>query len=384
MQKLNILFLNSWYPSVVFPFNGNFIQQHARAVALNCNVACLHVEFRAQKELFEIAKSYNEGVFEVIVYIKKVENNFAFFKKLQRRHVAYKQGLALINEKFIKIDATHLNVVLPAGLFALYLKRKFKIPFIVTEHSTTYLKSSANKHSFLEKVVIKKVTQNASKICPVSNDLKKAMIFSGFKGDYSVIPNVVNPVYFKHKEKEISKPIRILHISSLKEAHKNGKGMLRVIKKLSQKRQDFTFTIISDGMLLPIEEYAKEINLKPTFFHIEGGRATEGIALAMQRHDLFLLFSNYENSPCVISESLVCGMPVISSNVGGIDEMITKENGVLVASGNEEQLVAGLDNILDNISEFNSKEIATNAKRIYGYETVSAQFVSIYKEILKD
>lgn len=384
MKKLNILFLNSWYPNAVFPANGNFIQQHARAVALNCNIACLHVEVRVQKELFEITKSFNEGVFEVIVYVKKVESNYSFIKKLHRRHLAYKKGLKIINEKFVKVDVTHLNVVLPAGLFAIYLKTKFKIPFIITEHSTTYLKSSGSTHRFLERFLIKKVVQKASKVCPVSNDLKEAMIFSGYQGDYAVIPNVVNTSYFKYQKKEILKKINILHVSSLKEEHKNGRGILRVMKKLSQRRQDFTFTMISDGDTLPIKKYAEEIELESSLFSLEGAKPAEGIALAMQEYDLFLLFSNYENLPCVISESLVSGMPVISSDVGGISEMITNENGVLVAAGNEGELLCKLEYVINNISKFNRSEIAINAKNTFSYETVGAQFFSIYKEIIKD
>jgi glycosyltransferase involved in cell wall biosynthesis len=383
MGKLNVLFLNSWYPNKLFPYNGNFIQQHARAVALNCNVACLQVEVREQKELFEVFEIENEGVLEVIVYAKKVKNNLLFVKKAIRRHKGYKLGLKLIKEKFPKIDITHLNVILPAGLFALYLQKKFKTPYIITEHSTIYLKISGLNYSFLEKILLKKVTKKASKICPVSYDLKEAMISSGYIGDYEVIPNVVNTKYFKFKERAISKPIKILHVSSLKEEHKNGKGILRVIKQLYKKRQDFTFTIISDGDLLPIKKYANKIDLKPNFFYIKGGKTIKEIAQIMQNFDLFLLFSNYENLPCVISESLVSGMPVISSDVGGIKEMITKENGILVTAKKEDELLLSLDKTLDNLSKFNRKEIAEKAKEKYSYLTVGNQFLSIYKEIIK-
>ena len=144
-------------------------------------------------------------------------------------------------------------MVLPAGLFALYLKKQFNIPFLITEHSTIYLKSNNRNYTFLEKFIIKKVTNKTSKICPVSHDLKNAMIANGFAGNYKVIPNVVNTKYFKYKEKEIELPIKILHVSSLKEEQKNGKGILRVVQELSKKRKDFTFTIISDGDLIPIK-----------------------------------------------------------------------------------------------------------------------------------
>ena len=383
MSKLTVLFLNSWYPNKIFPNNGNFIQQHARAVALHCNVACLQVEIRNQKKKVEVSKVENNGVLEVIIYVQKVKSKLLFLKKIRRRHQAYQLGLKLIKEKFPKIDITHLNVILPAGLFALYLKKQFKIPFIITEHSTTYLKISSIKHTFLEKIILKKVTRNAFKICPVSYDLKQAMIAVGYKGDYAVVPNVVNTNYFKFKNRAVLKPIKILHVSSLKEAHKNVKGILRVVKKISKIRQDFTFTIISDGNLIPIKKYIKSLDLHSNMVRIEGGKTIEQIAQIMQNFDLFLLLSNYENLPCVISEALVSGMPVISSNVGGIHEMITAENGILVTANNEDNLLYELNKILNNLDAFNRKEIAQIAKEKYSYQTVGNQFLSIYKEIIK-
>ena len=73
MSKLNVLFLNSWYPNAVYPFNGNFIQQHARAISHYCNVGCLNIEAKEQKKNIEVSKKYNNGVLEVILYTKKTK-----------------------------------------------------------------------------------------------------------------------------------------------------------------------------------------------------------------------------------------------------------------------------------------------------------------------
>jgi len=43
LKKLHVLFLASWYPSRVLKTNGDFIQRHAEAVALQHNVTVLHV-----------------------------------------------------------------------------------------------------------------------------------------------------------------------------------------------------------------------------------------------------------------------------------------------------------------------------------------------------
>lgn len=383
MTKLNVLFLNSWYPNKVHPFNGNFIQQHARAVALLCNVACLQVETREQQEDFEISKEYDEGVLEVIVYVKKTKGLLGFFKKVILRKKAYKKGYNLIKQELNTIDVTHLNVILTAGLFALYLKRKFKIPFIITEHSTRYLNIRKDGHGFFERKIIKQVTKKASKICPVSGDLKKAMINAGFKGKYEVIPNVVNTDYFKYVEKKQSNFTKILHISSLKAIHKNWEGILNVIKDLSIKRDDFSLTIVSDGYLKPVKEYAKKLDIDSRFLEIIGEKSTPEIAEIMQEFDVFLLFSNFENLPCVISEALVSGMPVISSDVGGINEMITKKSGVLVKAKDETQLLIELERFFENKHQYNNKDIAKEAEQKYSYQSVANSYVNIYKEILK-
>ncbi|MBL4670123.1 MAG: hypothetical protein JKY30_12790 [Flavobacteriales bacterium] len=41
-NKLNILFLASWYPNSKSTLAGNFIQQHAIAVSKHVNVAVIH------------------------------------------------------------------------------------------------------------------------------------------------------------------------------------------------------------------------------------------------------------------------------------------------------------------------------------------------------
>jgi glycosyltransferase involved in cell wall biosynthesis len=128
--------------------------------------------------------------------------------------------------------------------------------------------------------------------------------------------------------------------------------------------------MITDGDSLPTQKYAEEIRLESSFFSLEGAKSIEGLARAMQEYDLFLLFSNYENLPCVISKSLVSGMPVIFSDVGKISEIITNKNGVLVVTVDEAELICKLEDVINNISEFNRLKIAINAKNTYRYETI--------------
>ena len=264
MDKLNVLFLNSWYPNTIYPLNGNFIQQHARAVSLCCNVVCLHVKSRVQSQRYEISKQWNEGVLEIIIYYKKNSSKsvLSLFAKQQQQHRAFLKGFDIVTSKFFKIDIVHLNVMFPAGLFAIYLKIKFNIPYIVTEHSTTFLKISPLNHSRLETFFIKRIINYATVICPVSKDLATAINKYGSNLDVRIVPNVVNTKFFKYvNKKRTEKTINLLHISSLKEEHKNLRGLLNVVKSLSEKRSDFTLTIISNNCANDVVNYASKIGL---------------------------------------------------------------------------------------------------------------------------
>lgn len=385
-KKYNILFLASWYPNTTSPQAGNFIQKHAQSVAACCNVSVLHVVSRVQNEDFIVENSKNNGIFEVIVYYKKISTNIPVvsnYRKFKSQLTAYKKGFQVILEEFKKIDLVHLNVLFPAGIFALHLKQKLNIPFIATEHWTAFLKSDPTKINTIEKYYIKKIAKQAEVICPVSENLKKEMVNFGIQTPFQVIPNVVDTKLFHPQiNSENNNKRGILHVSSLKDEHKNITGILNVIKKLSEKRNDFILTIAGNGDANKFRLKAKEMSIPSDVILFEGEKSTQEVAQLLNINDMFLLFSHYENLPCVISESLVMGLPVITSDVGGINEMINERNGILVPPGNEEELYQQLNNILDNIHKYNRLEISNAAKEIYAYEAVGKQFYSIYQKIL--
>src|SRR5690606_41213396 len=60
-----------------------------------------------------------------------------------------------------------------------------------------------------------------------------------------------------------------------------------------------------------------------------GLKQGEELASLLRGSDLMLMFSHYENLPVVISEALCCGVLVISSDVGGIREVLKPRYGTL-------------------------------------------------------
>lgn len=381
-KKFNILFLASWYPNKLEPQNGNFIQRHAQAAASLCNVASLYVISSHETKGYEIEKNWVNNVFEVIVYYEKTKKIFPFLK-YKRYLKAQQLGFEAILEVFGKIDLTHLNVFYPAGIFALRLKKKLKIPFVVMEHWTGFLDINPYRISRFEKYVILKTAKAASMICPVSHNLKSALQQFGIDGPFEVIPNVVDTELFNFDKKERNEPKKILHVSTLNDEHKNVIGILNVINQLRKKRADFHITLAGNKQGDKHFNYLKKLGIPPGMVTILEEIPLEDIAELMRQQDIFVLFSNYENLPCVISEAHASGMVVVATDVGGVSEMIDTSNGFLINARDEAALFEKLDFLLDNLSLFNPEDIRAIATQKYSYGSVANQFYDVYKKVIE-
>lgn len=367
-KNLHILFLCGWYPSKVLPKNGDFIMRHAKTVSSKHTVSVLHIisKIGLLNTEIEVEKDLNFTTY--IAYTKPSKNPLI---KLYRFWSAYKILLTRI-ESF---DIVHLNKLYPFGFFALHLKKIKKIPYIISEHWTGYHLKGNQTLPWLEQFFSKKISKNASFVCPVSNDLKNSMLKSGLRGNYQIIPNVVNTALFKPTLKT-SKVFTITHISSLLDKHKNISGMLRVAKQLENTIDSFRWNFIG-GKEDQFKDLIKNLDFKQQQIHFIDHLNHEKIPTHLNESDVFVLFSNYENLPCVILEAFSCGTQVIATNVGGIDEFFPNEFGYLIEQNNEKQLLNKIINLYKKpknksskmhqytVDNFSSKKICDSFTKLY-------------------
>ncbi|MEJ7681188.1 MAG: glycosyltransferase family 4 protein [Segetibacter sp.] len=75
------------------------------------------------------------------------------------------------------------------------------------------------------------------------------------------------------------------------------------------------------------------------------------------------------------------GLPVISTDVGGISEVIDKHNGLLLKSEDEEQLTAAFIQMFTNYKNYNRRQISNSATNLFEYNAVGSLINSVYHEI---
>tara|TARA_B100001093_G_scaffold324492_1_gene309663 strand:+ start:1261 stop:2397 length:1137 start_codon:yes stop_codon:yes gene_type:complete len=368
-KKLNVLFVCGWYPSKVFPTNGDFIQRHAQAVSINHKVSVLHIVSRKEnEEEISIEHEIKDNINSYIAYIKPSK---IIFLKIYRFIQAYSRIISIIGH----IEIVHLNILYPFGLIAIYLKLMKNIPFIISEHWSGYQDIHSNKISFFEKTISKIITNNASFICPVSINLKLSMENFGLKGSYMPVPNVVDTNLFQPGIKK-NKRFTLVHISSLKDDPKNISGMLRVAKKLEDTIGYFNWKFIG-GKSDYFESLIKKLDFQKAKIEFIGHLAQKNLVTHLQSANVFVLFSNYENLPCVVLESFSCGIPVIATDVGGISEYFPEKFGYLIPKQNQVKL---LEKILEEHAHPNKskREMSDYARNKFSKKTISKIFSSLY------
>jgi glycosyltransferase involved in cell wall biosynthesis len=174
---------------------------------------------------------------------------------------------------------------------------------------------------------------------------------------------------------------RILHISTLRDEAKNFSGILRTIERLRQQRDDFELHVIHDYEAPEFKAFVKEHHLEDcVIFH--GKKTSQEVAEAYQNADFFVLFSNFENLPCVIVEAFASGMPVLSTAVGGIAEILSPERGILIPQGDEDALWQGMIQMLNHSSEYDHMAIREYALSTFSNGIIGRQIVEAYNEVI--
>ena len=386
-QKLKVLILSSWYPSRVHPTLGNFNEKFSQAIALYNDVFAVYVaaDSDMQKEK-ELVFSEINGVPTLNIYFKKSKNENSLQKLLKAYKFLkyYLIAFKIAQEKLGKIDLIHLNILYPVGIIAFLLKKLYKAPYIITENWTGYLPSHRVYQGKLIEFLSRKVAKNAACLCPVTENLASNMQKLGFNNQYEIVPNVTDVKHFYPLPNKLKKDKKIiLHVSTLDDAHKNISGILRVSKQLKKSHTDVEWHIVGDGDAQPHINYAKELGLSENDIRFFGEMTPTEVAEKMRQSDMFVLFSNYENLPCVMVEAFASGIPVVSSSAGGVAEHLSLDKGIVIAPKDEKALLNACKKVLDNLSNYDAENLHQYAIQNFSYQSVGKRFTDIYNNVTR-
>ncbi len=256
---------------------------------------------------------------------------------------------------FEKLDLLHVHYAIPhasaAFMAQTILKSKgIHIPFITTLHGTDI--TLVGKDPSFEPVITFAIN-HSDRVTAVSQSLKNDTL-SHFKinKEITVIPNFVcmheyqkgNPNFLKTRYAPNGEKI-LIHISNFRKV-KRIEDVVHIYDRV-RKKVNAKLILVGDGPeRQKIETLCRQLGTCDGILFLGKLRSVEDI---LSISDLFLLTSQTESFGLSALEAMACGVPVISSNTGGIPEVnIHGKTGYLADVGDVETMSQRAIELLTN------------------------------------
>jgi glycosyltransferase involved in cell wall biosynthesis len=384
---MKVLWLCSWYPHSIDPYDGDFIERQAKALSLHIQVDVIHVvqnfNFLKKETRLRVEEKQEGQLHSSVYFLPLPKTTISFFQKLlfnKQYQSLYKKLIADYISKNDKPDLIHLHVPVKAGSMAVQVKKEYNIPFVVTEHSSAYFEHipenyfSRNRYF---RFVTKQSFEEAAAVSSVSDWLLKRLNSLFTIKQTKLIRNVVDTTLFYPAENKHERTV-FIHVSMMHPL-KNVIGILHALAALKERHAHwemwFVGPVLKENTTLAERlGIADQINWKGTLSY-------KAVAECVRSADALVHFSKYENLPCVINEALCCGVPVISSDVGGIAELINSSNGVLIAPVDINALTNSLEDFLQQKIKYNKTEIAATAANQFSEHVIGSQLLEWYQQL---
>lgn len=292
--------------------------------------------------------------------------------------------------KLHKIELLHVHYAIPHA-YAGYMAKKMLeeegiyIPMVTTLHGTDI--TLVGNHPFYKPAVTFSIN-NSDVVTSVSQSLKDDTLrLFDIKKEIHVVPNFIEiPKKIQlatncQRELMAEDDERIItHVSNLRKV-KRVVDVIEIFDRI-QKKIPSKLIVVGDGPERRASEnlcIEKGIEDKVKFL----GNSNE-VDKVLCFSDLFLLPSEKESFGLAALEAMACGVPVISSNTGGLPEVnIHGESGFLSNVGDVEEMAEnGIKILKDDKTLAQFKKQAIELARVFDTKKIVPEYENLYKEAL--
>ncbi len=279
-------------------------------------------------------------------------------------------------------DIVHVQALWPAATVARAIKRRWEIPYVITEHSEEYLAQSDRRlarYPLVVRLLLAPLARDASRTIAVSRFLADRLVELGLAKDPLVIPNIV-PL-MQPAPLATGRPHVIAHVSVMGPA-KDLPSLLEAVRQLRARRDDFVLKLVGDGECREAAESLAASLGVAEVVEFTGRKNSQQVEAILAQSALVVVSSTHETFSVSAAEALMAGRPVVSTRCGGPEEFITPEVGRLVAVSDPGALASELDWMLDHHAQFDPQQLHDYAAARFAPQVVADRILEVYREVL--
>ena len=205
-------------------------------------------------------------------------------------------------------------------------------------------------------------------------------VFAKFGIEACPIFNIIDLDQFEFRQRT---PLRPVFLSNRNlEAHYGVDCVLRAFADIQREIPEAVLTVVGDGSQREaLENLASELHLQRTTF--TGRVEHDEINRQYYASDIYLNASKIDNQPLSILEAFACGLPVVTTDAGGIPDIVTDEiTGFLAPIGHYESLAAHALKLLTHqeIATAMTERARSECTR-YTWPVVCPQWLDVYHSV---
>lgn len=380
---MHILIIASWYKRRTEEVHASFIEEQARMLMhAGIKVGVFHPYFiggfkdrlKGNKTEF---KHFNDNGLQTWYYGEM--SIVPHFRSVIYKHLCRKAEKIFLEyaKEYGMPDIIHAHSVFMGGVVARYLSNKYKIPYIITEHSSKLI-TVFNSQNKIDRQNINRIIRNAKHAIFVSNfQLKKMKKLYDFPLDNMIsIPNTINPI-FQYDNTNNMGSFAICILGNLTE-NKNHLLLFNAIKLLKNRGVECFVKVIGNGETRKGLDHFVEINQLNKNIVFLGSLSRENVCKELINSHCLVSVSKFETFGVNLIEALGVGRPVISTNSGGPAEIVTKDNGILLKSFSVDELAEAIIYLKENYQAYNLEQIAADCHAKYSEEVIVNQLMRLY------
>lgn len=386
---MHILLFPSWYKTEREPFMGTFFEEQARGLMkVGHKVGIIYPEFVPFRSLFNdsaaSSKMYDDnGLPTFYIPVQAMLPNV--------RRTGYRSFTRSVEKAFKEYtniygmpDLIHGHSLFYGGIAGFSIAQKNHLPFVVTEHLTSFIMGTITHKTDLQ--IARKIFCESQASLIVSNSFKKDLsrILQTDDDVFKVVHNMVNDLFFENRQVKSysSEEPFVLFTNSFLLPRKNHKLIFQATSQLVKKGLNIKLLVGGDGELAAfLRNLAKELEISHCIEFL-GGLSRKQVKENIDRSHAFLLASFYETFGVVLIESLASGRPVITTNSGGPEDIVTYDNGIILKDFNTTTMASAIEKMMNNYNMYNQDKISEDCYSRFSEKKIISSLEEVYKQVL--
>jgi len=358
----------------------------------------MQIDKELSKKILTIGPDYcnhRGGIGAVIAIYSKYFHVFNFIPTFKEGSALYKiyvffigllkSAYPLLRNRNIKI--VHIHSASNASFYRKFIcfvisKYLFRKKVVYHVHGGKFHLFFADSKTITKKIILKFINNVDCLIC-LSESWKLFFEENFNPNKLEILPNIIDYPIIKDENSDVEK-IRFLFLGLIGD----NKGIFDVIEIIKNNIATFEnkieLIIGGNGEVVRLQNIIEEYKIG-NIVKFVGWVQNEIKVRCLQDSDIYILPSYNEGLPISILEAMSYRKPIISTNVGGIPEIVkNNENGFLITPGNFEQIEKSMKHFIENPQDIEKYgNVSAKMAEKYLPNSVIRQLECMYSEILR-